>query len=91
MEIEKSNIVLINELVALIEKGKNQLAYAANATMTLTYWNIGKRINNEIIDNQRAEYGKQIVVSVARQLTWTQIPVAYKRALNWALASPTSC
>jgi len=69
MEIEKSNIVLINDLVALIENGKNQLAYAANATMTLTYWNVGKRINNEILDNQRAKYGKQIVVSVARQLT----------------------
>lgn len=37
--------------------------------MTLTYWNVAKRINNEILDNQRAEYGKQIVVSVARQLT----------------------
>jgi len=66
MEIEKSNIVLINDLVALIEKGKNQLA---NAAMTLTYWNVGKRINNEVLDNQRAKYGKQIVVSVARQLT----------------------
>ena len=69
MKIEKSNDSLINDLVALIEKGKNQLAYAANATMTITYWNIGKRINNEVLDNQRAEYGKQIVVSVARQLT----------------------
>jgi len=69
MEIEKSSILLINDLVALIEKGKNQLAYAANATMTLTYWNVGKRINSEILDNQRAEYGKQIVVSVSRQLS----------------------
>jgi hypothetical protein len=69
MEIEKSNNRLINDLVTLIEEGKNQLAYAANATMTITYWNIGKRINNETLNNQRAEYGKQIVVSVARQLT----------------------
>ena len=69
MEIEKSNNRLINDLVALIEESKKQLAYAANATMTITYWNIGKRINNETLDNQRAEYGKQIVVSVARQLT----------------------
>ena len=37
MEIEQSDILLIDDLVALIEKGKNQLAYAANATMTLTY------------------------------------------------------
>jgi predicted nuclease of restriction endonuclease-like (RecB) superfamily len=69
MEMEKSNNRLINDLVALIEEGKNQLAYAANATMTITYWNIGKRINNEVLNNQRAEYGKQIVVSVSRQLT----------------------
>ena len=69
MEIEKSNNRLIKDLVALIEEGKNQLANAANATMTITYWNIGKRINMLVLDNQRAEYGKQIVVSVARQLT----------------------
>ena len=69
MEIEISNNRLINDLVALIEEGKNQLANVANATMTITYWNIGKRINKLVLDNQRAEYGKQIVVSVARQLT----------------------
>jgi len=69
MEIEKSNNRLIKDLVALIEEGKNQLANVANATMTITYWNIGKRINKLVLDNQRAEYGKQIVVSVARQLT----------------------
>jgi predicted nuclease of restriction endonuclease-like (RecB) superfamily len=69
MEIEKTDNRLINELVALIEEGKKQIAYAANTTTTLTYWNIGKRINNDILENQRAEYGKQIVVAVSRQLT----------------------
>jgi predicted nuclease of restriction endonuclease-like (RecB) superfamily len=37
--------------------------------MTLLYWNIGERINNEVLKNNRAEYGKEIVVSLARQLT----------------------
>ena len=32
------------------------------------YWHIGERINQEVLDNQRAEYGKQIVSTVARQL-----------------------
>jgi hypothetical protein len=32
------------------------------------YWHIGERINREVLDNKRAEYGKQIVASVARQL-----------------------
>lgn len=69
MELEQTNAKLINEIVSLIEDGKKQLAYAANATITFTYWHIGKRINTEILENKRAEYGKQIVVSVARQLT----------------------
>ena len=33
------------------------------------YWKIGKRINLEVLQNKRAEYGKQIVVSLTRQLT----------------------
>jgi hypothetical protein len=36
--------------------------------LTMMYWHIGERINREVLDNQRAEYGKQIVASVARQL-----------------------
>ena len=32
------------------------------------YWHIGERINRDVLGNQRAEYGKQIVASVSRQL-----------------------
>jgi predicted nuclease of restriction endonuclease-like (RecB) superfamily len=71
MEIVQPNNLLISELASLIEDGKQQLAYAANATTTLTYWRLGKRINAEVLNSKRAEYGKQIVVSLIRQLTWT--------------------
>ncbi len=33
------------------------------------YWHIGDRINSEILKDKRAEYGKQIIVSLSRQLT----------------------
>ncbi|MFH1962188.1 MAG: DUF1016 N-terminal domain-containing protein [bacterium] len=36
--------------------------------MTMLYWQIGKRINEEVLKDKRAEYGKQIVVSLGRQL-----------------------
>ena len=36
--------------------------------VTALYWNIGTRINIEILNNQRAEYGQQIVATLARQL-----------------------
>ncbi|MCM1185146.1 MAG: hypothetical protein NC251_02320 [Lachnoclostridium sp.] len=34
-------------------------------------WNIGERINKEILGNVRAEYGKQIVSRLATQLSWS--------------------
>lgn len=39
-----------------------------NATLTTLYWNVGKKTNEEILGNKRAEYGKEIVPSLAQQL-----------------------
>ncbi|MBV6439441.1 MAG: putative nuclease YhcG [Saprospiraceae bacterium] len=33
------------------------------------YWNIGKRINEEVLKQERAEYGKAIVATLSQQLT----------------------
>ncbi len=60
---------LLTELSALIERGKQEATAQVNSTMTLVFWEIGKRINLEVLDNQRATYGKQIVATVSRQLT----------------------
>ncbi|NCA22224.1 MAG: DUF1016 family protein, partial [Crocinitomicaceae bacterium] len=34
----------------------------------LLFWHVGKRINDEILNNERAQYGKQIVSTVSEQL-----------------------
>ena len=47
------------------------MAATANYELTMMYWHIGERINREVLGNQRAEYGKQIVAQVVRQLTWS--------------------
>ncbi len=60
---------LFFDIKNIIEDGKQNLAIAVNATLTSTYWHIGKRINDNILQNKRAEYGKEIVSSLARQLT----------------------
>ena len=67
MKLDK-NKLLLNELVSLIEDGRRQLSFAANATITLTYWRVGKRINDDILKNKRAGYGKQIVETISLQL-----------------------
>ena len=59
---------LIQDLRQIIEQARGQVAATANYTQTMMYWHIGERINREVLGNQRAEYGKQIVATVARQL-----------------------
>lgn len=52
----------------MIEESKQQVAKVANSTLTLLFWYVGKRIQEEVLKNERAAYGKQIVGTVARQL-----------------------
>jgi len=59
---------LVGEIKTLIEESRRQVAVTVNAAMTTLYWQIGRRINQEVLKEQRAEYGRQIVVSLARQL-----------------------
>lgn len=59
---------LIKDLRQIIEQARGQVAATANFALSMMYWHIGKRINMDVLKNQRAEYGKQIVASVARQL-----------------------
>ena len=60
---------LIIDLRTLINEARNKVALIVNTEITLLYWHIGKRINKEVLGNQRAEYGKQIVLTVSTQLT----------------------
>lgn len=59
---------LASEIKLLIEQSRQKIAVAVNATMSMLYWQIGKRINEEVLQNQRAEYGEQIVQSLSAQL-----------------------
>ena len=59
---------LIQDLRQIINQARGHVAATANYAQTMIYWHIGERINREVLGNQRAEYGKQIVATVARQL-----------------------
>lgn len=66
--ISKADNQLFVDLSQIIEQGKYEVARQVNSTLTLVYWQVGKKINEHILDNQRGAYGKQIVVTVSRQL-----------------------
>jgi hypothetical protein len=68
LEINHGDTDLISDISLLIEQSQRHIATQANSALTQLFWQIGKRINDEILLNKRADYGKQIVVTVARQL-----------------------
>jgi predicted nuclease of restriction endonuclease-like (RecB) superfamily len=59
---------LLSDLSLLIEQSRNYVVVQANSVMTMLFWNVGKRINDDILQNKRADYGKQIVATLAQQL-----------------------
>jgi predicted nuclease of restriction endonuclease-like (RecB) superfamily len=60
---------LFGEIRSLIDSAKQRAAIAINAEITLLYWQVGHRIQSELLRDQRAKYGKQIIVELSTQLT----------------------
>lgn len=59
---------LFGDIKSYIERARLQTAQAVNAGLVTLYWQIGKRIKQEILRGKRAEYGGEIVATVSRQL-----------------------
>ncbi len=62
------NSNLVPDVIKLINEGKRQAASAINISLSATYWNVGKRINDEILLNKRADYGKEVIKALSKQL-----------------------
>jgi predicted nuclease of restriction endonuclease-like (RecB) superfamily len=61
-------IPLVNDIRRLIVETRLAVAVTVNAGLTMLYWKVGKRINSEILNNKRAEYGEEIVQTLSAQL-----------------------
>jgi predicted nuclease of restriction endonuclease-like (RecB) superfamily len=68
MSLEKSEQKLFEEISALIDQTKRNVSKSIDMATVGLFWHIGKMTNAHILKNKRADYGKQIVVSLARQL-----------------------
>lgn len=60
---------LLSEVCNIIDATKKQVAVSVNKAMTMMYWQIGKRINHEVLGGERAAYGKQIIAGLAESLS----------------------
>jgi len=60
---------LFQTIKQLIEDTKKRVSVSVNSSLTLMYWHIGKQIDQEILKSKRAEYGKEIIVTLSKQLS----------------------
>jgi predicted nuclease of restriction endonuclease-like (RecB) superfamily len=60
---------LLGDIRQVIEAAHEQTARAVNSTLVMMYWQIRKRIHQDVLGSERAEYGKEIVATLSAQLT----------------------
>jgi len=61
--------ILYRELSLLIEKSRQRSVSQVRSAINILFWQVGKRINDEILRNKRAEYGAQIIPKLAAKLS----------------------
>jgi predicted nuclease of restriction endonuclease-like (RecB) superfamily len=60
---------LFAEIITLIDEARGRAFVAVNAELTLLYWRVGQRIHKNVLQEKRADYGQQVISSLAQQLT----------------------
>lgn len=59
---------MLSEVRGFILEARQQAARVVNAGLTLLHWQVGDRIRREILQESRAEYGAEVVRSLAVRL-----------------------
>ena len=59
---------LLADVRGMILTTREGVARAVNSSLTMLYWQVGRRIHQDILNAKRADYGERIVVSLSRQL-----------------------
>lgn len=75
--IIKTSHILFENIVALVEKTRNKAAVFLNKETTLLYWSIGRFIQKELKQKGKINYGKQILVTLSQQLSWSHITKSF--------------
>ena len=66
MQIDEA--ALFQHISEIIENRKARAGAYVNREIALMYWEVGKYIGSVLLGGERAEYGKQIVITLAHEL-----------------------
>ena len=56
---------LLSDLCELVKSAKCRVAVSVNSEIVMLYWQVGKRIKDDVLKNKRAAYGEEIVKKVS--------------------------
>lgn len=62
---------LLEDLRNMIDQAKRSVASVVNTHLTVLNWQMGCRIHTEILQEKWADYGKEIVATLSRELSWS--------------------
>lgn len=70
--------VLTTDLRELILSARQTVARGINSSLVLLYWHVGQRLRTEVLRVERAEYGKEILSTVSKELV-----AEFGRGFSW--------
>ena len=69
-DIDRVHDDVFNSIKILMDKARNEVAREVNNILVQTYWEIGRIIiEDEQGHSERAEYGRELINDLSRQLT----------------------
>ena len=70
MQINNPDLDYIYEHIsALIDQRRKAVQNVVNNAMVSMYWNVGKYLVDEVLQNQKPEYGKRIIENISNRLS----------------------
>ena len=86
--IDKSS--LLNDACNIIEQAQKMAYNVVNETLIKRNWLLGMRIHKEILNEQRAGYGEQVIKELSRELT-RQYSDVFRQANPYHFVSFYNC
>jgi predicted DCC family thiol-disulfide oxidoreductase YuxK len=69
LESQSDYPMLLTDLRGLVHSARAQAAASVNSELVMLYWHVGQRIQQSILEQERADYGQRIVIELAKALT----------------------
>jgi predicted nuclease of restriction endonuclease-like (RecB) superfamily len=69
IEPKKNISTLYNNIKTIINTSKKEAITQLNNTMVLSYWDIGEELKREILKDERATYGQEVIQKISNRLT----------------------